>query len=118
MSDSSERPTAPEGLPEEIATTLSELRPEELRKTIIHAQELLRFYDESDSLVEPGPNEDILRTTEHEGYTEVVKQFSCAEGCDECPHGPYLYHVSEEPRPEGGTHLKWRFIGPVVSDEE
>jgi len=109
----SEKPTPPEGLPSGLAEALAKQTPEELRNTIIHAQELLQFHHETDSPIEPGPGEDILQVTEHDGYTEVIKQYMCAEKCEDCPHGPYLYHVREEERPEGGTHLHWSFIGDV-----
>ncbi|MFC7173611.1 hypothetical protein ACFR97_03750 [Haloplanus litoreus] len=118
MTDSSDAPTPPEGLPDSLASELARLTPEELRNTIVHAQELLQFHQETTSPIEPGPREDIIRVTEHEGYTEVVKQLSCVEGCDDCPHGPYLYHVSEEARPEGETHLHWTFMGEVSTDDE
>lgn len=118
MTDPSVNPTPPEGLPDELVTYLHELSAEELRKTVIHAQELLLSKDETDDPIHPHPNEDIIRVTEHEGYTEVVKQFTCAEGCEDCPHGPYLYHVTEEPRPDGSTHTHWSFIGRVKPDDE
>lgn len=117
MADSVDRPTPPEGLPDTLAKELNQLSPEELRNVIIHAEELLQFASETDSPVKPGPGEDILRVTEQSGYTEVVKQVTCAEGCADCPHGPYLYHVKEEPRPEGGTHEHWSFIGAVSAEE-
>ena len=113
MPSSSETPTPPEGLPDGIVSKLSELNYEELRKTIIHAQALLRSEGEHSSPVEPGPSEDIIRATEHEGYTEVVKEVTCGENCTDCPHGPYLYHVTMEPRPEGGEKPHWTFIGEV-----
>jgi len=113
-----DEPTPPEGVPTELAAELPRLTPEELRNTIIYAQELLRFHDETASPVEPGPGEDILRATERDGYTEVVKRAACVEGCDDCPHGPYLYHVKEESRPEGGTKGRWMFLGEIVPDEE
>lgn len=34
--------------------------------------------------------------TEHDGYTEMAKRQPCADGCPDCPHGTYLYHVREE----------------------
>lgn len=116
MTGSSEGPTSPEGLPEGVAAELARLTDEELRNAIIHAQELLRAHDETSSPAEPGAGDDLLRSTEHEGYTEVVTQVTCADTCDDCPHGPYLYHVTEEPRPEGGTHEHWSFIGQVSVD--
>lgn len=117
MVDYSDGPTPPEGLPEQLVRDLEDLTPEELRKTIIHAQELLQFHEETDSPVKPKPGDDIIRVTEHEGYTEVVKQFSCADGCSACPHGPFLYHVTEEPLPDGGERVHWSFIGRVQADD-
>ena len=101
MISSSNAPTSPEGIPDHLVVELTELTPEELRNTIVHAQELLRFQEETSSPIEPGPGEDIIRTTEHKEHTEIVKQYLCAEGCGDCPHGPYLYHVREEARPKG-----------------
>lgn len=111
-------PTPPEGLPEQLVADLNELSPEGLRKAIVHARELLQYQHEPGSPVEPQPGEDIIRTTEHEGYTEVVKEVTCADNCEDCPHGPYLYHVTEEPRPEGGSEPHWVFLGEVSVDEE
>lgn len=116
MTGSSDKPTPPEGVPDYFATELPQLTPEELRNTIIYAQELLNAVEEKEFPVEPGPGENILRVTEHDGYTEVVKQTPCDEGCDDCPHGPYLYHVKEEARPEGGTQRRWAFFGKVYPD--
>lgn len=117
MTDSEDRPTPPDGLPENLATELNQLTPEELRNLIIYAEEVLQFHGKTGPPVEPGPGEDILRATEHDGYTEVIKEVECAEGCADCPHGPYLYHVTEEPRPEGDTHYHWSFIGTVDEGE-
>ncbi|MGQ3330278.1 hypothetical protein [Halorubrum sp. FL23] len=118
MTDSSERPTPPEGLPPKVVSALTECTPEELRKAIVHAQELLHHHGEAELPVSAEVNDDILRVTEHEGYTEVVKEFYCADGCDDCPHGPYLYHVTEEPHPDGGRKVHWSFMGTVHSQEE
>lgn len=112
----SDRPTPPEGLPDRLVADLAQLSAADLRKAVIYAQELLRAQEAHDSPVDPGPGEDVLRVTEDDGYTEVVKQFRCSEGCDECPHGPYLYHVREETHPSGETHTKWSFIGAVEDD--
>lgn len=117
MSNDSGGPTPPEGLPEQIASDMSQLTAEELRKTIIHAQEILQSRGEEISPVEPNPGDDIVRVTEHEGYTEVVKWANCTDDCGSCPHGPYLYHVTEEPRPEGGEKPHWTFMGEVNIDE-
>jgi hypothetical protein len=113
MAPPQDGPTPPEGLPDEVVATLTDLPPEQLRLAIVHAQELLQINDETGPPIEPGPDEDILRMEERDGYTEVVKRVPCAAGCDDCPHGPYIYHVTEEPRPEGGTHVHWSFIGRI-----
>ena len=113
-----EKPTPPEGLPEQIGSNLDQLTAEELRKTIIHAQELLDFRDEVPSSVEPEPGEDIIQVTEYDGYTEVVKRVFCGEGCSDCPHGPYLYYVTEERHIDGTEEPYWRFIGDVEPDDE
>lgn len=118
MTDASVDPTPPDGLPDHIVSELTQLSAEELRKTIIHAQELLHVREERDPLVEPAPGEDIVSITEHEGYTEVVKKEPCYEDCDDCPHGPYLYHVKDQETPEGDTQTLWTLIGEVHSDEE
>ncbi len=59
---------------------MSDLSTKELRKTIIHAQELLQAKGEHASPVEPQPGDDIIRATEHEGYTEVVKEVTLLSG--------------------------------------
>ncbi|WP_302081290.1 hypothetical protein [Salinibaculum rarum] len=118
MTDSSNGPTPPEGLPDQLVSDLAGLSPDELRKTIVHARELLQFHEESEFPVEPEPGDDILRVTEHDGYTEVVKQVHCNEGCENCPHGPFLYHVTKEPQPDGDTRTHWSFIGEARVEED
>ncbi|QWC19950.1 hypothetical protein [Halorubrum sp. 2020YC2] len=117
MTDSSEGPTPPEGLPSNVVDALTDCSPGALRKAIVHAQELLHYHGEAELPVTAEGNEDIIRVTEHEGYTEVVKEFRCADGCDDCPHGPYLYHVTEEPQPDGSRKVHWSFVGAVKGSE-
>lgn len=118
MNDAPNAPTPPEGLPEQLVSDLNGLTVEELHKTIIHAQELLNFQNEDPFEIEPQPGDDILQVTEYDGYTEVVKQMYCGENCDDCPHGPYLYRVTQERHPDGTTSPYWRFIGDVQLDDE
>lgn len=117
MPTPSDGPTPPEGLPDDLVEKLRGLNNEGLQKTIIHAQELLMDEGGGPPEIEPQSGEDILRITEHEGYTEVVKKIPCGEGCDECPHGPYLYHVREETLPNGETELHWVFLGRTYPDD-
>lgn len=119
MPTPSDGPTPPEGLPDDLVEKLQELNDEELRKTIVHAQELLMNGDERAPKIEPQPGEDIIRIDEYGGYTEVVKRVPCWEDCEECPHGPYLYHVREETLPNGERKLKWKFLGQTdISNTE
>ncbi|WP_247730828.1 hypothetical protein [Halovivax limisalsi] len=118
MSTDPAEPTPPEGLPEEIATALHQLRAEELRKTIIHAQELLNYDDENPSPVEPNPGDDILRIIEHDGYTEVVKYVTETVNGKQHRMGPFHYHVTEERHPDGSRKPYWKFIGEIDIDDE
>lgn len=111
-------PTPPDGTPAEIADALSKATDEELRKTIIYARELLNEHEERSFPIEPAPGEDIISLRENKGHTEVVKKIPCGEDCGDCPHGPYLYHVTEETLPNGETGLHWKFLGDVVVDDE
>ncbi|WP_247731320.1 hypothetical protein [Halovivax limisalsi] len=118
MSSDPAEPTPPEGLPDELASTLHQLRPEELRRTIIHAQELLNYNHESPSPVEPKPGDDILSVTEHEGYTEVIKYVTETVNGTESRVGPFHYHVTEERHPDGTVKPYWKFIGDINLDDE
>ncbi|WP_299335439.1 hypothetical protein [Haloplanus sp.] len=116
MSDHPSEPTPPDGLPDGLATELHGCTAEELRNVVVHAQELLQHRREPGSPIDPGPGEDVVRVTERDGYTEVVKRQPCAGGCPDCPHGPYLYHVREETLLDGGTNHHWTFLGEVQAD--
>lgn len=115
MPGSTAGPTPPDGTPAAIANGLREASSEELRNTIIYAQELLINREEESFPVEPKTGEDILTVRETDGYTEVVKKIPCGEDCSDCPHGPYLYHVTEESLPTGESELHWKFLGQVAS---
>lgn len=118
MSRSSDNPTPPEGVPTELAKGLEELSDDELRETIVYAQELLNTHEKRGFPIEPTPGEDILSITEKKRHTEVVKKIPCGEDCEDCPHGPYLYHVTEETLPNGETELHWKFLGEMVSEDD
>ncbi|UPV76872.1 hypothetical protein M0R89_20610 (plasmid) [Halorussus limi] len=112
-SDSSASP--PSDLPEDLADRLPQLNESELRAVVSHARSLLPEPPTVEDLLEAKSGEELLEVDEKEGYTMVAKKQPCAEGCDECPHGPYLYHVRVENHPERGKEpsLHWEFIGPV-----
>ncbi|WP_128904596.1 hypothetical protein [Halorubrum amylolyticum] len=118
MTDPSRTPEPPEGLSDRIAADLEESPPDELRNAIVFAQELLQFHETTEFPIDPEPGDNILRVTEHEGYTAVVKQHFCEEDCDDCPHGPYLYHVTDEPLPDGTHEVHWSFVGRVNTEDD
>ncbi len=94
-------PVPPADLPQEAVNVVDELDEAELRAIIDYAQARKRFvHPHVTDQIEAKEGEELLRVEERNGYTEVVKSQRCADGCSECPHGPYLYHVREERRPE------------------
>ncbi|MFC7155342.1 hypothetical protein ACFQPA_07720 [Halomarina halobia] len=99
------------GLPEAVVETLEALDDHDLRRAILYAQALLRRRHGDQADIEAGPGEEIVRVVEHEGFTEVHKLQPCPSGCDDCPHGPYVYHVVSERHPDGTEHRRWTLIG-------
>ena len=118
MTDTPRTREPPEGLSDAVVAELEDLSPNELRNAIVFARELLQSHEATEFPIDPEPGDDILRVTEHEGYTEVVKQHYCGEGCDDCPHGPYLYHVTDETLPDGTHESHWTFIGRVNTGDD
>lgn len=106
-------PRPPEDLSGDARALLDGMDRHELRQAVVYAQELLAERGDHPLELEPLPGEEFVRVTERDGHTEVVKRQPCADGCDACPHGPYLYHVRRETHPEGGDHLHWTLIGRV-----
>jgi hypothetical protein len=81
---------------------------------ISYAKSLLPPTPTVEEMLEERDGEEIIDVEEGHGYTKVVKTQPCAHGCDECPHGPYLYHVRAEKSPESGEpSLHWEFIEPI-----
>ena len=118
MADSSRTPDPPEELSDRLVAELEALPPRELRSAVVFARELLQSHDATDFPADPELGDDVLSVTEHEGYTAVVKRHVCEEGCDDCPHGPYLYHVTEETLPNGTHETHWTFIGQVNAEDD
>lgn len=114
MGADAERPVAPSTLPDDIVEAIDNLNEAQLRAVIDYAQDRMRFVHPSvTEQIEAREGEEIVRIEERNGYTEVVKRQPCAEGCTNCPHGPYLYHVNEEQRPDGSAHLHWTYLGRI-----
>lgn len=115
MGDSAAQPAPPDDLPEAVVSALQGLDAHGLRETVAYAQELLRARHEPTAEIEAAPGEEIVEVTEYPEYTMVVKREPCGSDCEDCPHGPYVYHVTRERRPDGTEHFHWAFVGRRVS---
>lgn len=112
---SSERADAVTELPSDLEDRLADLDESELRAVVSYARTLLPETPPVEDLLEERPGEELLEVEDRDSYTKVVKTQSCVQGCEECPHGPFVYHVRVEKRPESdeGPSLHWTFVGPV-----
>ena len=114
MSSDRDPPTAHPSVPDDVAEGLADLTDRQLRHAAEFVQDLLSYHGRTVSRgIEAEPGEEIVRVVEHDAYTEVVKREPCAEGCEDCPHGPYLYHVTREHSPDGEEHRHWTYVGRV-----
>ncbi|MFC7156240.1 hypothetical protein ACFQPA_12385 [Halomarina halobia] len=106
-------------LPEHLVTALDGLERHELREVVHYVQRRIRELQSpvSDE-IEAAPGEEIITVEERPGYTEVIKREPCGEDCSDCPHGPYLYHVYEEVKPDGSPSLHWVFLGRVFRRDD
>ncbi|WP_224270472.1 hypothetical protein [Haloprofundus salinisoli] len=106
-------PNPPQNLSTEVVETLRRLSANDLREAVLYGQELLQLQQKTAPRIEPRPGEEFVRVEDRDGYTLVVKREPCGEGCEDCPHGPYAYHVTEEKMPSGERRTRWTLIGRV-----
>ncbi|WP_157972416.1 hypothetical protein [Saliphagus sp. LR7] len=119
MTEKDTEPAPPGALPATVIEMVNQLDDKELQTLIDYAQERYEYAHPSLSdQIEAASGEEIVRIEEYPEYTLVVKRQPCGKDCDECPHGPFLYHVQEEPRFEGGTRLRWRYLGEVNETDQ
>ncbi|WP_227379872.1 hypothetical protein [Haladaptatus halobius] len=105
-------------VPDSIVDELGALDDESIREVISYAQTLLNERLEPTTQIDKAPGEEIISIKEQDGYTLVTKNQPCADGCDDCPHGPYLYRVRVEQSPvDGEPKLHWSFLGRVEESE-
>lgn len=107
----------PPAVPDDVAARLADLDAAALRATLAYGRRLLadRETNPADE-IDARSGERLVSVERHDGYAVVVKAQPCAEGCEHCPHGPYVYHVTRRPG-EGDTTLDWTFIGRYEGDE-
>lgn len=115
MSGSTDPAEPPAGVPSDLADDLADLSDGQLRLVAEYIQDLLDSDQPVSARIEAQADEELVRVTEHDTYTAVVKRQNCDRNCDDCPHGPYLYHVTETRGPDGETELQWSYIGRVES---
>lgn len=102
----------PDEVPAGLVAGLQDLDESELRAVIDYARARIdQLHPTVTDRIEEGPGEELLSVEDRGAYTEVVKRQPCPAGCSDCPHGPYLYHVTEERRSDGTTHLHWSYVG-------
>lgn len=105
---------ATDRLPPALVADLNELDQAELRAVRDYVAERLASRRPSIAdKIEPAPGEDMVDVIEHGSSTLVVKRQPCADGCEDCPHGPHLYRVRREVPPSGNTELHWSYLGTV-----
>ena len=116
MPDDTDAPAPPANIPTDVAESVAELDDGQLRATAEYIQDLLDGRQQLSAEIETQDDEEIVEITEHDGYTAIVKRQPCTTGCDDCPHGPYLYHVRRESDPRGDEdeELHWSYIGRVT----
>lgn len=106
-------PGPPSDVPDDVADRIAALDERSLREVADYARTLLEARRPDRVQIEVGPGEELVRLEEREEYLVVVKRQPCGEGCEGCPHGPYLYHVYPETHPDGRESPHWVFVGPV-----
>ncbi|MFC7071634.1 hypothetical protein ACFQJ7_09300 [Halovenus rubra] len=107
-----DKPEPPSMLPSTVVEAVDDLNEAELRAIIDYVHDRQEFLHTAVAdQIEAAPGEEIIRIEERPGHTKVLKREPCGEKCQDCPHGPYLYHVREEARPDGETHLQWHYLG-------
>lgn len=112
MTDTPEDTTAE--LPPELIERVDELSQAQLRELAEYAgRQISEDHESTIEQIEARDGEEIVRKVDRQGYVEVVKTQECSEGCPDCPHGPYLYHVSPEPQIDGENDVHWEYIGRV-----
>ena len=117
MTSRSDGPERPERVSEALLDALDDLGSDGLRAVHEYIEERLAYVSTSvGDRIEAGPGEEIVDVREHDGYTLVSKRMDCESGCSDCPHGPYLYLVRTETRPDGDTSLHWSYVGRVRDD--
>ncbi|GGK78393.1 MULTISPECIES: hypothetical protein [Haloarcula] len=117
MEEENTHPKPPVDLSDNIVSVLQDASVHDLRESVIYAQELLQHNHEPTEQIEPLPGEEIVEIKGEGKRFTVLKRQQCADNCPDCPHGPYVYEVTQEKQLNGETHFHWAFIGPYIANE-
>lgn len=104
-------------IPDEVANAVAQADDEMLRDIVDFVQAEFTHRRRGLREIEPKPGEELVEVSEEPGYTRVVLHQPCAQGCTDCPHGPYLYHLRAERQPGREPSFHWVYIGQVHDDE-
>ncbi|MFC6977315.1 hypothetical protein ACFQL1_25450 [Halomicroarcula sp. GCM10025709] len=110
-------PRPPADLPDHLTADLQDASVHDLRESVMYAQELLQYHHKPTEQIEPLPGEEIVEVHGDGDRFTVIKRQPCTDGCADCPHGPYVYEVRREKRPNGETHFHWEFMGLYAEEE-
>ena len=115
MDEPIDAPEPPDDLPEELIDAVDDLSTDELVSLVSYARARVDYFETPIAeLIEPEDDEEIVRIDEYDLYTVVVKGERCEAGCEECPHDPHVYVVTVEREVDGGRHLRWEDLGPML----
>lgn len=105
-------------IPDDLESRLDALTASELRAVVDYVRSRIPTRRPPADGLEVGPDEELVEVIDRDGFTEVVKKHPCAEGCEECPHGPYLYRIRLQPSVsvDDSPSLHWEFLGRVYDD--
>ena len=109
---------SPAGLPFDLADDFNSLDRVELRAVRDYVEG--RVADIRPSIadqIESIPGEKSIEIIEEGPYTVVVERQPCEEGCERCPHGPYLYRVRREVDSSFDPEFQRSYLGIVIDEE-
>lgn len=98
-------------LPDELVEILYRLDHQQLTKLIRYSEAVLneRTPSLSEAIHESQDSDRIVRIDEQDGYA-LVERKSTDDG------EPILYHVRQEPRPDGSIDLHWKLLGKMAEE--
>lgn len=105
---------SPEGVPETIAAALEDSSDSQLGDIIRYAQRLLQERPPLTDAVESREGEELVRTSNHGGYTIAVVERPEETGE---ARGPFVYRVKWAADIDGeGGEYQWHYLGKALGE--